>query len=136
MPTADRVLADTHTLLWWRAGGARLSATASSTLDHASAVLVSPLTLWEVAMLVQKGRVSLDRPTLQWSNDLLAEDGIELAPLDEHIAVLAAELEPFHGDPVDRMLVATARVRHVPLVTKDRMIHDYGLLAQGPDVIW
>lgn len=136
MPTADRVLADTHTLLWWRAGGARLSTTAGLTLDHASAVFVSPLTLWEVAMLVQKGRVSLDRPTMQWSRDLLAEDGLELAPVDERIAVLAAELAPFHGDPVDRMLVATAQVRQVPLISKDRLIHDYSHSPQGPDVIW
>ncbi len=68
MPTDNRVLADTHTLL----GGVRQRSpvsTAGSTLAHASAVLLSPLTLWEVAMLVQRGRVSLDQPTLQWSHD-------------------------------------------------------------------
>jgi hypothetical protein len=56
-----------------------------------------------VAMLVDKRRISLDRPTTSWSHDVLAEARISLAPLTAQIAVTAGELSPFPGDPVDRI---------------------------------
>ena len=74
MPTTERVLLDTHVLLWWKADRRRLSVSARRHIDQADELLVSPLTFWEVGMLVGKQRIALDRPTPTWCHDVLAED--------------------------------------------------------------
>jgi PIN domain nuclease of toxin-antitoxin system len=125
MPTADRVLLDTHVLLWWKADRRRLSASARRHLDMAAQLLISPLTFWEIAMLVEKQRVALDRPTVTWSHDVLADARTALAPITTQIAVAAAELRPFRGDPVDRVLVATAIEGGVTMLTKDVRIREH-----------
>lgn len=137
MPVEPRtVLLDTHALVWWRADRERLSASAASLLDGTTVLLVSPMTFWEVGMLVEKGRIALDRPTLTWTADVVRHDRVELAEITPQIAVGAAELPDFHGDPADRLLFATARARRVPFVTKDRKIHDYVESRPGIDVRW
>jgi PIN domain nuclease of toxin-antitoxin system len=125
MPTPERILLDTHVLLWWKADRRRLSATARRHIDDAAELLISPMTFWEVAMLVDKQRISLDRPTTSWSHDVLAEARISLAPLTAQIAVTAGELNPFPGDPVDRILTATAIEIGVPILTKDTRIRSH-----------
>ncbi len=136
MPRADVVLLDTHVLLWWQAGSNRLSVTARRSVDDAARVLVSPITCWEVAMLVCKQRIRLDRDTGKWVRDVLAGERIELAVLSAAIAVAAAELSGFHGDPADRFLYATARSQQVPLVTKDRLMHRYAAEDGGVSTLW
>lgn len=136
MPTADRVLLDTHVLLWWKADPARLSATARGALDRAATILISPISCWEIGMLIEKGRVKLDRPTRVWIADVLAAARFELAELTASTAVAAAELVDLHGDPADRFIVATAETLHSPLVTKDRLIHEYARRGSALDVVW
>ena len=55
------ILLDTHAVLWWQAGSERLSATARRTIAAAGTILVSPVSFWEIALLVAKGRIGLDR---------------------------------------------------------------------------
>lgn len=136
MPSADRVLLDTHAVLWWKAGGDRLSPTAARRLRSASRILISPISCWEIAMLVGKHRVRLDRPVPVWVADVLAADEVELAPLTPPIAVAAAQLVDFHGDPADRFLVATAAAEGVPLMSKDRLIRDHARASGGIEVLW
>lgn len=136
MPTADRVLLDTHVLLWWKADPDRLSPAASATLTTATSILLSPISCWEVAMLVEKKRVSLDRPTPQWVADVLAEERIALAGITPSIAVAAAGLVDMHGDPADRFIVATAEALNAPLVTKDRLIHSYADGDSALHAVW
>ncbi|MDQ3761529.1 MAG: type II toxin-antitoxin system VapC family toxin [Actinomycetota bacterium] len=141
MPSAERVLVDTHALLWWQAqpGQARpdrISTTAWERITAASCALVSPISCWEVAMLVGKERIRLDRPTAAWIRDVLATDGIGVAELTPRIAVAAAELVDFHGDPADRFLYATARLLGVPLLSKDRLLHGYAEADRTVTVIW
>ena len=128
MPRTERVLLDTHALLWWKADRRRLSAAARRHIDEAAELLISPLTFWEVAMLVSKGRVALDRPVTTWSQHVLTGDRLALAPLTPEIAVVAGGFHPFRGDPIDRMLAATAEVNGVPILTKDNHIRE---LAKG-----
>ena len=125
MPTAERVLLDTHVLLWWKADRRRLSATARRHIDQADELFLSPLTFWEVGMLVEKQRIALDRPTTTWCHDVLAEGRTSLAPITAEVAVAAAELEHFHGDPVDRILTATAVAAGLAIVTKDTQMRNY-----------
>lgn len=136
MPNGDPVLLDTHAILWWKAGSDRLSAAAARRIDAASHVLISPISCWEIAMLLRKERIALDRPVQRWISDLLGADGVEAAELTAAIAVAAGELDDLHGDPADRILVATAATARCPLVTKDRLIHDYARATGGVVVSW
>lgn len=146
MRNAERVLLDTHALLWWQARPAqdhsgqarpdRMSPSAWGHLTSASRVLVSPVSCWEVAMLVDKKRIELDRPTAAWVRDLLATEGVGVAELTPGIAVAAAELTDFHGDPADRFLYATARLLGVALLSKDRLLHEYAMGDRTVEVVW
>lgn len=136
MSNPDQVLVDTHALLWWQSGAERLSSVGRRAIESASRVLVSPISCWEVAMLVSKGRVELDRPVATWVNDLLGEQGpARPAALTPSIAVVAGTLEDFHGDPADRLILATARVGSFALVTKDRRLRQAAPSAEV-EVIW
>ncbi len=132
------LLLDTHVLLWWQAGGQLLSARAARELSRADTVLISPITCWEVATLVARGRVRLDRDVFDWVRDVFSQERIELAPLSAQAAVGAARLTEagFHGDPVDRFLYATARQRVVPFVTKDARIRSFARAQRDVRAIW
>ncbi len=132
------ILLDTHVLLWWQAGGARLSAAAGRAIARADVLLVSPVSCWEVATLLGKGRIALDRDVYAWVRDLFGSDEVQLAPLTPQVAVAAALLGPvgFHGDPADRLLYATALEHSVPLVTKDESIRSYAEQAGDLRTIW
>lgn len=141
MPSDERVLVDTHALLWWQAHPdqarpERISIPAWERLTTASCVLVSPISCWEVGMLVGKKRIRLDRPTAGWIRDVLATDSIGVAELTPRIAVAAAELADFYGDPADRFLYATARLLGVPLLSKDHLLHSYAENDRTVTVVW
>jgi PIN domain nuclease of toxin-antitoxin system len=132
------ILLDTHALLWWQAGGGLLSATAARAIARADAVLVSPISCWEVATLLSRKRIALDRDVYTWARDLFASERIELAPLTPQVAIAAALLGSggFHGDPADRFLYATALEHAVPLVTKDESIRSFAKSAGDLRTIW
>ncbi len=132
----DDLLLDTHALLWWQAGSGRLSDRARLAISTALRILVSPISCWEVAMLVEKGRVRLDRPTAAWVRDLLVQDRVRAAELTPAIAVAAAELADFHGDPADRLLYATARSVQAAMVSKDQLLQQYGAARAEVAVLW
>lgn len=136
MPNVDEVLVDTHALLWWQSGGDRLSRTAARRIERADVVYLSPITCWEIAMLVTKGRVALDRPVSAWINDLVATTTADIADLTPTIAVTAGELPDFHGDPADRIIYATAATRQLPLITKDVRLRDLATSHRGVNAIW
>jgi PIN domain nuclease of toxin-antitoxin system len=131
------LLLDTHALIWWHAGGGRLSETARRAIDDADSILVSPITCWETATLHRLGRVVLDREPLVWVGDLFRESRIVVAPLSPEAATWAGLLgEAFPGDPIDRLLYATARDRRVPLVSKDERLREFAAAAGDVDVVW
>jgi len=131
------VLLDTHVLLWWQAGGERLSARAAATIETASAVMISALSCWEVATLHRLGRIELDRDPTSWVADLLRTDRLALAHLSAEAAMWAGELDDiFQGDPIDRLLYATARDLRVPLVTKDDRLRGFAESAGEVVAIW
>ena len=87
---------------------------------------MSVISCWEVAKLVQYGKLDLDRPVSEWIDSALVRPGLELLPLTPAIAVESTQLpEPFHRDPADQMIVATARFLRIPLLTEDSKILDY-----------
>ena len=99
---------------------------------------MSPISLWEIALLVRKGRFELDRNPFDWARDLLDGDRIELAPLTATAAVGAGLLpaDGFEGDPADCVIYATARELVAPLITKDHRMHRFAAAARGMRIVW
>jgi PIN domain nuclease of toxin-antitoxin system len=90
---------------------------------RAGGIRIHPLSVWEVGMLVQEGRLTLAGPIESWVDAALALPGVTLLPLTATMALEAARLpDDFTGDPVDRMLVAAARLSGAVLLTRDRRI--------------
>ncbi len=133
---SSAVLLDTHAVIWWQAESGQLSKTARKRIESASNRLVSSMTFWELVMLVEKRRIRLDRPTAAWVNDFLTTDRLAVAELSPAVAVAAAELVDFHGDPADRIIVASAIAAGVPLVTKDAKIRTWAKTSKGLATVW
>lgn len=124
------MLLDTHVLVWALEDDPRLGPLARAALERAEAegaVSVAAITPWEIATLVQKGRLALAEDVGVWLDAALALPVLRLAPLEPAIAVDSVRLPgSLHADPADRLIIATARHLRVPLLTADRAILDYG----------
>ncbi len=126
------IVLDTHTLIWLDTGNQLLGNNSLKSIDQAladNALTVSAITFWEVAMLASKGRLTLDLPIEIWRKQLIEKGLVEL-PMDGNIGIKAAELEEFHGDPSDRIIVATALSTGSLLVTADKKILAWNGLSQ------
>ena len=118
------LLLDTHVLVWLDEGSRRLGARALEKTNQALAegeLSVSAVSFWEVGMLVSKGRLEVNMDLYAWRLELL-QNGLREIPLDGAIALRSAHLEDFHGDPADRIIVATAMVYSATVVTADQKI--------------
>lgn len=117
------IVLDTHAWIWWAAESSRLSTRARAAAIEAESLGVCAISCWEVAMLVAKGRMRLDRDTLAFVRQALALPRVELLQLTPEIAVASASLGPdFPGDSADRMIAATALALDSVVVTKDRRL--------------
>ncbi|KOR28142.1 twitching motility protein PilT [Achromatium sp. WMS1] len=123
----SRVL-DTHIWVWWVHDDKRLSS------DHAAIISsnedkgigISVISCWEVAKLVEYGRLVLPFQVEEWLTQALAYPGINLLPLTPKIIVESTKLPgKFHKDPADQLIVATARIHGIPLLTVDNKILAY-----------
>ncbi len=118
------VLLDTHALVWLLEGDQHLGHEARRLADMAAredTLLVSAMSFWEVAMLVQRRRLGLVQPVANWRHKVL-ELGIAEIPMSGDIGILATELEDFPLDPADRIIAATAMVHGARLITADASI--------------
>ena len=118
------ILLDTHTLIWLDEGSKKLGIKSRLLLDHAlkdRQLFVSTISFWEVAMLIEKKRLSLSIDVYQWRQSLL-KNGLNEVQLTGIIAMEAAKLKDFHGDPADRIIVATALNQGATLCTADKKI--------------
>lgn len=121
------LLLDTHTLVWLAAGHPSLGTRATRLIDRAlmaSSVSVSAFTFWEIAMLIERGRLRHIRDPKDLRAQALAK-GIQELPIDGVIAIAAAELRAFHGDPADRIILATALEHGATLVTADATLREW-----------
>ncbi len=120
------VLLDTHVWIWWLTPGSPLTERERSALDAAAetnANAISAISLWEAQVLHAKRRLQLPLPFADWLARATDDRMLAIAPLDRDV-VLALDTLPasFHGDPADRIIVATARAHAMPLATRDAVI--------------
>lgn len=123
------IVLDTHALVWWVTGDPTLSKKAKSAIERELAggeILVSSISAWEIAMLVEREKLVLSMDVGSWLATVTDIEAVRFVPVDPEIAVKSVELPgEFHKDPADRMIVATARKFSVSLVTKDEKIRAY-----------
>jgi len=123
------IVLDTQVLIWWVDGEGKLSRAATLAIKRAqaeNAIMVSSITAWEIAMLVERGRLRLTMDVSSWLSTVDRVSGLRFVPIDNPIAVGSVNLPgEFHQDPADRIIVATARRFGAPLVTQDRRIRSY-----------
>jgi PIN domain nuclease of toxin-antitoxin system len=127
------LLLDTCALLWLASDPAQLGSRARAALSRSTNLAIAhQASLWEMQIKFDRGRLSLDRPPLDW-----LRSAVELHDLayhwieDEAIAALA-DLPDLHRDPFDRMLIAHAKILQCSLLTPDPEIHKY----PGVKIIW
>ena len=127
------VLLDTNALIWLLDDDVELGQRATEEIEQAmrtTRLFASAASFWEVAMLVSKKRIVLDRAVPRWRLDAL-RSGIEEVPLDGELAVESVALPDLHADPADRFIVATALRMRATLVTSDaRLLSWKGPLAR------
>ena len=122
------ILLDTHIWVWWVNESAELTAEIRQALQAhvAHGVGVSIISCWEVAKLVERGRLHLTLPVESWIEEALAFPGVQLLELTPRIVVESTQLPgEFHRDPADQLIVATARIYDVPLLTADGKVLAY-----------
>jgi len=127
------ILLDTHVLFWLNAAPEKLSRAATRAIRRAASstgLAISSITLLELAMLLEAGRLRLKAATSrEVLSGFLRTPGLSVLEITAEIALLSAQLPPdFPKDPADRLISATARTLGLPLVTKDQAIHDSPLL--------
>ena len=120
------IVLDTHVLIWHEHGDRRLGPRARQAFESAlktGGAAVSAISFWEVGMQIRKGRLRFRIDPDAWRRDLRSQGLVEIA-VDGGIASRAGLIADMHGDPVDRIIVATALEGH-QLVTADRQILDW-----------
>lgn len=127
------VVLDTHCWIWFLNADPKLGGEARTKIEEATRrdeAILSAITLWEVSMLVSRGRLSLPRDTREWLESQLSRPGFIVHPLSIAVAVGSNSLpaDP-HGDPADRMIIATARHLDAVLITADQKILAYAKLG-------
>jgi PIN domain nuclease of toxin-antitoxin system len=124
------LLLDTHVLIWLAEGLGDLSLHSRKIIDEAAfteGIAVSSISFWEIAMLSLRGRISLSQPVLEWRRRVIAAPGITESPVTGEVGIESVLLPgKLHEDPVDRILVATARLNEWRLATRDRRLLRYG----------
>ena len=127
MTNQPRYILDTHTWLWFFAGDKTLTPKVRTLINAAiqeGTLYLSSISFWEVSMLVAKKRIVLNCPSLAWINQAAAK--LQMIHLTATISVDSCELpDDFHGDPADRIIVASARVENLVLLTRDNNILKY-----------
>lgn len=122
------ILLDTHYWYWWVGESPRLSQVDREMIEAnvATGLAVSVISCWEIAKKSHLGKLELSRPVDEWLRLAVAYPGVTLIPLDVDIIVDATRLpDGFRSDPADELIVATSRIRGIPLLTADAHLRAY-----------
>ncbi len=118
-----KLLLDTHIWLWSLLAPGHLAERVRDHLeDPAHELWISPISAWEVLVLVEKGRVVLERDAVSWIRNVFRDLHFREAPLTHEVALRSRTIDLPHRDPADRFLVATAAVYELTLITADERL--------------
>jgi PIN domain nuclease of toxin-antitoxin system len=124
-----KYLLDTHTWIWWHMRPENLSEKVSSLIgdtSNYSELLLSAISPWEFSKLLEKGRIGISYDPEDWIGSALDMPRLRLVPLSPVIAYRSTILpRPFHSDPADQIIVATAREENAIILSKDERILSY-----------
>jgi PIN domain nuclease of toxin-antitoxin system len=127
------ILLDTCALLWLAADRAAFSSKAMAHLNnHFGALAISPISFHEVGIKPSQKRLRLSMSLSNWSASMVAKYALTVLPVTTDIAVTAATLPPIHSDPFDRIIIATAQVNKMVIITADEKFFEY----PNVKVIW
>lgn len=128
------IVLDTHALLWWALDPDQLSASAVAALAEMEkhGGFAGSISVWELGVKVQRGKLDLGISVAELTRRRAGSGTVELVPVDASIWLQSLALTWDHRDPADRVIVATALAKGVPLLTKDDVIRSAGLV----ETIW
>ena len=127
------IVADTHVWIWWLHDREKLSVAANRALDAADVVAVSAISCLEIATLIRRQRLEVEGDGGGWIRRAISHPRLTVVPVTPYLATRAGLLsQGFHGDPCDRLIVATAIEHEAKLVTRDDRIRDF----PGVKTIW
>lgn len=129
----DFIVLDTHVLLWSLINPEELSKEVKQRIEaaqEANNLIISSITLWEIAMLNYKKRISIYEPLQDFLKTITNINGLVVQDISAEIAAESVALvDDFHGDPADRIIVATTRINSATLLTRDEKILDWAKLG-------
>ena len=127
------ILLDTCTLLWLASDQSKLSVKAKINIEsNAGSLFVSAITAFEIALKCRAKRLELRLPAMDWFSEALDFHGITELPITSSIAIFAVQLPMLHADPCDRIIIATAQMQAMKILTCDKLIAQY----KEAEVIW
>ena len=124
---SDAVLLDTCALLWLGIGSDSLSQSARLTIEETETVFVSPVSLWEISNKYRQGKLKLSLSPREWFARVCEKYRLTILPISNEAMFLAGEMEEYHRDPADRMIIASAKLANIAVVTADRNFPLYGI---------
>ena len=129
-----KYLLDTHVVIWWLIDDRKLSRGHAKLLERSersgTAVGLSAISLWEIAKLVERERIDLTQSVDDSLDQLETSAFVSILPLTGRVAVESTRLGArFHSDPIDQLIVATARCHGLTLLTADDRIIESGVVA-------
>ena len=121
------VILDTCALLWWTLDPDKLSEKANKTCAGImqQGAFISSISIWEIGIKMKKGILKIGEDLNSYINRVKLLGCIEIIPIDEKIWVKNLSLKWKHKDPVDRTIVATAIIKNLPIMTKDKIIRKF-----------
>ena len=124
-----KYLLDTHVWIWWQMRPQKLSARVRQLIadpQRSEELLLSAISPWEFCKLLEKGKLEISCDPERWMHEALDMPRLRVVPLTPRIAYRSTVLPPpFHSDPADQIIVATAREMNATILTKDQRLRDY-----------
>ncbi|RJP40432.1 MAG: type II toxin-antitoxin system VapC family toxin [Desulfobacteraceae bacterium] len=126
----NHVILDTHVWIWWVNQDDKLPISLHKRITDSKRVAISAVSVYELIQAVRRGRLSLSIEVNAWLYMATIEADIDIIPVDSRIAQIAANLPLFHGDPLDRCIIATALANINLLISLDGKFAGYPDLAE------
>lgn len=129
MPRKTALLLDTHVWVWLNNRSPELNSKTVNLIEESAShgsLYISAISVWELATLAAKRKITLLHPIADWISEALSQPGVSLLPLSPEISIESTALPgQLHGDPADRIIIASARVKRLSLLTRDSKILQY-----------